>query len=245
MLITSETFVCDIAVNLPTAIPVLERYRIGYCCDGQQSLADACAKRNLDLAPVLEELLRQQQDETKPTDAQWLQMSLKELTEYIVRKHHAYTRDQLKLIDSLMSKVEQRHGGSHPEVFETGKGFAALSSELTHHFSYEETTLFPCISALEAGRQPELPAAANGGIKSPVSRGMQGHDQVADKVRTLRKLTNDYTPPPDACPTWRALYRAMEEVESDLHQHIHLEDDILFPRALDRVNTEIHTAVTH
>ena len=125
-----------------------------------------------------------------------------------------------------------RQGPDHPEVFEIGKVFAVTSSKLAHHFGCEESTLFPYIARLGTDQQPELPAMANGGVGHPITRMMADHDQAGDELRTLRVLTNNYTPPPAACPTWRALYRALEDLEQDLHQHIHLENNILFPRAL-------------
>ncbi|MGC2547409.1 MAG: DUF542 domain-containing protein, partial [Silvibacterium sp.] len=188
MIITSETPVRDIAVELPTAIPALGRLGIDFCCGGQHTLAEACAKLDLNLAPVLEELERQQQQNVKPSDTQWLQTSLKELSGYIVEKHHAYTRDQLKLIDGLMTKVEQRHGADHPEVFQVSKVYAVISSELTHHFDCEETTLFPYIAALGTEEQPELPAMAKNSMERPITRMMMDHDQAGDELRTLRKL---------------------------------------------------------
>lgn len=237
MIITSKTPVRDIAVELPTAIPALERFGIDFCCGGQHTLAEACAKLNLDLAPVLEELERQQQSE-KPADTRWIQAPLEELSKYIVEKHHAYTRDQLKLIDGLMTKVEQRHGANHPEVFQVGKAVAVITSELMHHFGCEETTLFPYIASLGTKQRPELPAMANGSLELPISRMMTDHAQAGDELSALRKLTDNYTPPSSACPTWRALYRAMEDLEFDLHQHVHLENNILFPRALEKARAE-------
>ncbi len=237
MVITSETPVRDIAVELPTAIPALERLGIDFCCGGQHTLAEACAKRDLNVAPVLEELARQQQSE-KPVDTKWIQAPLEELSKYIVEKHHAYTRDQLTLIHRLMVKVEQRHGTNHPEVFLVGKAFAVIGSELAHHFDCEETTLFPYIAGLGTEQQPELPAMAKGSLELPITRMMKDHDQAGDELEALRNLTDNYTPPSSACPTWRALYRAMEDLEFDLHQHVHLENNILFPRALEKARAE-------
>lgn len=238
MTITAETTVRDIAVEFPTAIPLLERLAIDYCCGGQHTLAEACAKRNLQLAPVLEELEHQQQQNTNPSENHWRQAPLKELSEYIVQKHHAYTRDQLKLIDGLMTKVEQRHGAEHPEVFQVSKALAVLSSELTHHFGCEEATLFPYLAALGTEHKPELPAMANGSVQLSISRMMMDHDQAGDELQVLRELTNNYTPPPAACPTWRALYQAMNDLELDLHHHVHLENNILFPRALEQAQVD-------
>ncbi|MBN9614962.1 MAG: iron-sulfur cluster repair di-iron protein [Acidobacteriales bacterium 59-55] len=238
MVITSETSVRDIAVGYPSAIPEFERIGIDYCCHGQHTLAEACTKRNIELAPVLEKLASYQQRSVKPVETEWLHAPLKELSEYIVKKHHAYTREQLKLIDDLMAKVEQRHGAEHVEVFQLGKAVAVFGSELRHHTECEETNLFPYISALGTEQQPELPAPAKGSVKMPITRMMADHDQTGEELQTIRTLTNNYTPPADACPTWRALYRAIEELESDLHQHIHLENNILFPRALKQAEVE-------
>jgi regulator of cell morphogenesis and NO signaling len=230
MHITSETPVRDIAVEHPTAIPVLERLGIDYCCGGKHTLAEACAKGGVDLAPVLEELEHRQPGTDAP-EAQWKNASLKEIAEYVVQRHHAFTREQIKLIADLMKKVEARHGADHPEVFEIGKIFAVTSSELTHHFFCEENILFPYIGKMEAGQQAALPPVF-GSVEQPITRMMMDHDQAGEELRALRGLTNDYTPPTAACPTWRALYRALEDLEQDLHQHIHLENNILFPRAL-------------
>lgn len=233
MIITSEALIRDIAVELPTAIPVLERLGIDYCCGGKNTLVEACTNRNLKLEPVLEELDRQQQQNPTPTEIGWTVAPLREFSEYIINKHHAYTRDQLKLIDGLMTKMEHHHGADHLEIFQVGKAFAVISSTLTRHFDWEETTLFPYIATMETEQQPDLPASS---IDLPIALLMAEHDQAGSKFRMLRELTNNYTPPRVACPTWRALYGAMEELEFDLHQHIHLENNILFPRALEQAH---------
>ena len=230
MVITSETVVRDIAVEYPAAIPVLERFGIDYCCGGKHTLAEACTKGDVSLAPVLDELERQRPDAIAP-EAQWQKAPFKEMTDYIVRKHHDFTREQITLIGDLMKKVERRHGTEHPEVIEIGKVFAMISSELTHHFFCEENILFPYIGKMEASQQAMLPPVF-GSVEQPITRMMMDHDQAGEELRELRNLTNNYTPPPAACTTWRALYRALEDLELDLHQHIHLENNILFHRAL-------------
>lgn len=238
MVITSETPVRDIAVAIPTAIRVFERVGLDYCCHGQHTLTEACAKKNIALPPVLEELEKLQPENAAPAESEWAHAPLKELTEYIVKKHHAFTREQLQLIDTLMAKVEQRHGAEHPEVFQVGKVVAVFGSELKHHAGCEEANLFPYIAALGTGNLPDLPAPAMGSVMMPIKHMMSDHDQTAEELQELRKLTNDYTPSPEACPTWRGLYRAIEELEADLHQHIHLENNILFPRAIKQAEVE-------
>ncbi len=231
MVITAEIPLHDIAAQFPDAVPVLERFGIDYCCGGKNTLAEACTSRKLNLAYVLEALERHQQGLGLP-DSQWEQAPLNEIVEYIVRKHHAFTREQIKIIDDLFAKVERRHGTEHPEIFQVSKTFAVLSSELTHHFYCEENVLFPYIAQLGTGQQADLPPVF-GSVQQPVSRMMMEHDQTGNELRVLRDITNNYGPPVVVCSTWRALYRALEDLERDLHQHIHLENNILFPRALE------------
>ena len=232
MVITLETSVRDIAVELPISIRVFDGFGIDYCCGSKHTLAEACAKQNLDVASVLAKLELQQQGKTVPA-AQWEQAPLKELTEYIVRKHHAFARAHIDLVRSLSQKVESRHGGDHPEIFRISKAFAAISAELLHHFFCEENVLFPHISQSGTEQQTGLPPVF-GSVQQPIARMMAEHDQAGDELRLLRELTNNYTPPAAACLTWRAYYRALEDLEMDLHQHIHLENNILFPRALEQ-----------
>ncbi|MGO8721008.1 MAG: iron-sulfur cluster repair di-iron protein [Acidobacteriaceae bacterium] len=230
MVITSETQVRDIAVEYPTTIPVLERFGIDFCCGGKHTLAEACTRRDVAVDPVLEEL-KLQQRKTNTPEVQWQSAPLKDLADYIVSRHHAFTREQIQLIGGLMAKVESRHGANHPEVAQIAKVFAVVSAELAHHLVCEETILFPYIKKLEGGQQAALPSMF-GSVEQPIARMMADHDQAGGELRELRSLTNEYTPPTAACPTWRSLYRALEDLEQDLHQHIHLENNILFPRAL-------------
>lgn len=239
MVITSETPVRDIAVAVPAAIPAFERLGLDYCCHGQHTLAEACTKGNISLSGVLDELnnLQGKTSESAP-ESKWLHASFKDLTEHIVKKHHAFTREHLDLIGGLMAKVENRHGAEHPEVFQVGKMVAVMDSELRHHSECEEANLFPYIAAMETKARPDLPAPAKGSVKMPISRMMGDHDQTGEELAKLRKITNNYVPPASACPTWHALYRAMEELDADLHTHIHLENNILFPRALKQAEEE-------
>jgi len=239
MTITPETPVREIAVAIPTAIPVLERLGVDYCCGGQHTLAEACSAHNVAPARALEELRQLQREQgANIAESHWVHAPFKELTDYIVRRHHVFTREQLKLIDDLMAKVEQRHGAEHLEVFKLSKLVAVFGSELRHHAECEEINLFPYIAALGTSEKKDLPAPAKGSVKMPINRMMMDHDQTGEELRTLRMLTDNYTPPADACPTWRALYRAVEELEADLHQHIHLENNILFPRAIKQAEAE-------
>ncbi|QNI35836.1 iron-sulfur cluster repair di-iron protein [Edaphobacter albus] len=231
MVITLDTPVREIAVEVPSAIPVLKRFDIDYCCGGAHSLAEACSQHNVEAAPVLEELERHRQRQGS-SGPQWKKFPLQDLIDHIVHHHHEFARDQLDLLQELATKVERRHGNSHPEIFNIGIALGAVRAELIHHFSCEEDVLFPYIKQLETEeRSVSSPVFSN--LEYPISRMMQDHDHTGEEFCQLRKTTNNYQPPTDACTTFRALYKTMEDLESDLHQHIHLENNILFPRALE------------
>jgi regulator of cell morphogenesis and NO signaling len=230
MVITAETSVRDIVVELPTAIPVLEQYGIDYCCGGKHTLAEACTERDQNVVTVLQELERREQDQSTH-EISWQIAPLRDLIDHIIHKHHTFAREQLALVRELAAKVERRHGAAHPEICKLNETLAEITAELKHHFVCEEDVLFPHIAQLEGDRRPVAQAVFNR-MQQPITRLMMDHNQTGDELRVLREITNEYDPPGDACTTYRALYRALEDLERDLHRHIHLENNILFPRAL-------------
>lgn len=236
MVITANTPVRDIVVEQPAAIAVLALFGIDYCCGGQHSLVEACTKRNQDVSVVIEELQRQS-NTNGAADVDWRAAPLNDLIVHIEQRHHAFARRHLSLIRDLAAKVERRHGATHPEIYKISEALAVISAELSHHFTCEENMLFPHIEQLEAAGRPvtQVPFA---NLQQPVTRMIMDHNQTGDELRTLREAANNYEPPADACTTFRALYRALEELERDLHQHIHLENNILFPRAI-RLESEV------
>ena len=229
MVITAETPVRDIVIESPTAIPVLEHFGIDYCCGGKHTLAEACTKCDQSVALVLEELEHRGSNTTAP-EVQWQTAPLRELIDHIVLKHHTFTREHLVLIRELADKVERRHGAAHPEVHSLTEVLASISVELTHHFFCEENVLFPYMAQLDE-KQTSAAHPIFDNMQQPVTQMMREHDKTGNELRALRETTNQYQPPDYACITYRALYRAMEDLERDLHRHIHLENNILFPRA--------------
>lgn len=231
MVITAETPVRDIVLETPDAVSVLEHFGIDYCCGGTDTLAEACTKRNRSIASVIEALARKQRNDDK-SENDWRTAPLGDLVRYIVQKHHGFARTQLGVIRDLVSKVERRHGESHPEIYQISGVLTGINAELTHHFSCEEDVLFPYIEQMEPNRNSATQAGL-AGAQQPVARMMNDHNRTGDELRALRELTDNYQPPADACTAYCALYRAMQELELDLHQHIHLENNILFPRVLE------------
>lgn len=236
MVITVNTPVREIVVEQPAAIAVLALFGIDYCCGGKHSLGEACRKRNQDVSLVIEELQRQS-NSNNAADVDWRTASLKDLIEYIVKRHHAFAREHGGLIRELVSKVIHRHGSAHPEIYKISEAFAVISAELTHHFSCEENMLFPHIEQLEAAGRPVMQVPFTN-LQQPITRILMDHNQTGDELRTLREAANNYEPPANACTTHRALYRSLEELERDLHQHIHLENNVLFRRAI-RLESEV------
>jgi regulator of cell morphogenesis and NO signaling len=237
MTTSSDQSVRQIVVEHPEVITVLEQYGIDYNCSSAYTLAEICSQRNLDPTLVLEALERQQQN-ANTFELKWQTVPLKEIIEFIVKHHHTFAREQLGLIRTLAAKVERQHGNQHPELFQISEAFGAISTELESHFFWEETVLFPYISQLGMGQGPTSPPTCACG-EAPIDHVLTDHRHSGNELRLLRELSNNYRPPADACTSYRALYRALEDFEKDLHEHIHLENYILFPRALEHTRASV------
>ena len=245
MNLTYRTIVRDIAAGSPNAARVLEAFGIDYCCGGALPLDEACRQKDLATETVLE-ALRQPNVADGPED-RWNTAPLTELTDFIVQRHHGFVRKESARLTELLNKVQSRHGANHPEVNSVAETFEALASELSAHMMKEEQVLFPMIGRLEQAALSEGPsaAAAFSTVEFPIQRMVAEHEDAGELLGTIRSLTGSFQPPADACPTFRALYQGLEEFERDLHQHIHLENNILFPRAiaLTRVSVESASAI--
>lgn len=232
MTVTTQT-VRDIALENPASVRVFEKYGIDYCCGGRMPLTEACANRNLNLDEVLASL--EGATGLPPSQApDWSRVTLARLAAHIVETHHAYVRRELPRLDELAAKVVRRHGDTRQELPEIQRMVSELGEELTAHLGKEEIVLFPYIAKLERYSSGEGPQPRNcfGSVAHPISMMTQEHDLAGSLMAEIRKLSGDYAPPAGACPTYRAFYAGLLEFEQDLHQHIHLENNILFPRAI-------------
>jgi regulator of cell morphogenesis and NO signaling len=216
----------ELALELPNAISVMERWQIDYCCHGKRSIADACRAAGITAGELLT-ALGQRRD---PVASDWLTAPLSELQAYIIETHHLYTRDAIETIALLADKVARRHGPGHPEVLEVQQLVGALANDLIPHMMKEERILFPYVEGLENGGAE---GSCFGTIANPLRQMMMEHESVGDLLIKLRRATAHYRLPDDACLSFRALYERLEDLERDLHQHIHLENNIHFPRALE------------
>lgn len=231
----SEKTVREIAIENPASMRVFESLGIDYCCGGKTPLSEACSRARIELDRVLELLTAADRVFPGPEEADWRGKPLGGLIAYIVGKHHALVRQETPRIASLLLKVAAKHGPAHPEIMQIEVLFTAIGQELSSHMRKEEQVLFPYIERMEeaASNGIPAPAACFASVQMPIANMVSEHDDAGGLLRNIRGLLNGYTAPSEACPTFLALYRGLEEFERDLHQHIHLENNILFPGAIE------------
>lgn len=224
----TDKTVREIVIENPSTSRIFEAAGIDYCCGGNKSLAEACERANVRTEYVLEQLERAKNSGLARND--WASARASELIAYIVDQHHGYVRRETPRVNALLEKVIARHGQSHPEVLRIAQLFRELTDELGTHMAKEENVLFPMIERLEKGSGLPVPSPL-GSVSYPIARMIAEHDDAGALEAQIRNLANAYEPPADACPTFRALYSALQEFERDLHLHVHLENNILFPAA--------------
>lgn len=235
MIITGKT-VRELALEVPQATRVFERLGIDYCCHGERLLAEACALAHVEVADVERYLAEAAERPAEPgrDDATWQRAPLFGLIAHIIQKHHYFVRRELRRIEPLLARVIATHGEGHPELLEVQRQFRALGDELVQHMMKEEQILFPYVTQLEESetrREPMEPPPF-GTIENPVRMMMHEHESAGAALRFMRAKTGDYRLPNGACAGYETLFSALQDFEQDLHQHIHLENNILFPRAL-------------
>jgi regulator of cell morphogenesis and NO signaling len=229
MTITPETTVAEIATVTPATIRVFQQHRIDYCCGGKVPLTHACTAAGLDLDEVLIDL-RAAVAPAAP-EPSWAEASLRALVEHIQARYHDTLRLELPRLEAMLDKVVNRHGEHLPEVLlPLQQTFKRLQKELLGHMAQEDRVLFPFIIALEAGG--ELPVSdAAAWIQSPIAVMEADHAEAGAALAFIRQITAGFAPPDWACPTFRGLYYGLAQLETDMHLHVHLENNILFPRA--------------
>lgn len=232
--ITGETKVKEIVVANPGATRILEQAGVDYCCGGNRSLHDACAHAGVSEEEIMARL-RENKVNVGPADADWVSAPLGDLTKHIREKHHRYVREAVQRVPTLLARVKTKHGNNHPEIAEIEDLFLKVGREMIMHMRKEEQVLFPYIEAVEraASGKETLEPPFFQTVRNPVHAMMEEHDAAADLVRQIRAASSTYTPPANACASYQALYGDLQEFEADLHQHVHLENNILFPRAVD------------
>lgn len=232
---TTKT-VRELAVEVPSAIRVFQTKGIDFCCGGHKSLTEACNELHLDASVVAREIASADEERIARSEnaTDWREVPLTDLIAQIVQKHHSYVGSESPRLTALATKVAGKHGPNHPELNEVKTVFEALAEELRVHMLKEEEVLFPYMARMEEAviGGELIPPPHFGQVANPVRKMMQEHDGAGDLLRQLRTLTNEFSVPADGCMSFRMLYQGLLEFEADLHQHIHLENNILFPRAV-------------
>lgn len=211
---------------------VFKSHKIDFCCKGNRTLQEVAKKKGLDLETLWEELDAVQNNNTgdQPDFKTW---PLDLLIDYIEKKHHRYVEQQIPILKQYLNKLCHVHGNKHPELFGIFEHFSGSAGELAMHMKKEELVLFPWIRKMVsmAQNEKELGHPQFGTVKNPIQMMMEEHDNEGERFRKIAALSSDYTPPADACNTYRVAFSLLQEFEEDLHRHIHLENNILFPKA--------------
>ena len=226
----------EIATENPCLIPLLEEMKVDYCCGGNRSLKDALVLAALPVEGSLRRLEERAHagKEGGLVEPDWRSSSMEELIDHILEKHHGFTRSQSVRVRELAQKVAQVHGDRHPELARIAELAREMAGELEGHMAKEEEQIFPYLKAVEkAGGKKGIPDPFAGGPldQHPLRILMWEHGMTGEEFSELHRLTVDFTPPQDACGSYRALYQAFQELEDDLHQHVHLENNVLFRKA--------------
>ena len=229
MTFTTDQTVAEIASRAPATIPVFQHHQIDFCCGGKQPLGRVCQARGLDVETVLTELRAAVVPSAEPVN--WAEASLSAVIAHIQTRYHGPLRAELPRLDAMLAKVMSRHGAHLPETLvPLQQTFAALQDELLAHMANEDRILFPAIVALETGG-PLPTTDAGAWIATPIEVMEAEHAAAGAALERIRALTNGFAPPEWACPTFRGLYYALAQLETDMHVHVFLENHVLFPGA--------------
>jgi len=219
--------VADIALHFPQSIAIFNRYNVDYCCNGKKSFIQMCAKVNLSPEVLWKEIQeRQRNSGDNHLNFESWEPSL--LIDFIVQHHHKYVRESIPQLQALLDKVCSVHGVEQPQLLAIRNDFNALADELLNHLPKEENILFPAIK-----RMSNHEGSTFTNLQAPVSVMEHEHETAGKLIKSIRSLSDNYTPPDNACLSFQMTYKLLQEFESDLMQHIHLENNILFHKALE------------
>ena len=230
MAATLERTIGELVAERPARARVFEGFKIDYCCGGKKPLADACRARGLDPQTVLDMLAIV--DDTAPREERdWTKATITELCDNVESTHHAYLKEELPRLDFMARKVAMRHGDHRPELVELRDVFLVFKDELESHMAKEEQVLFPLCRRLDRG-DASSPSHC-GSVQNPIRVMIREHDDAGNALERMRDLTHGFVPPGDACNTYRAYFDALATLERDMHRHVHKENSVLFPKAIE------------
>ncbi len=234
MQITKDTIVGDLVAKDYRTATVFKQNGIDFCCNGNRTLEEVCKQKEMSVTNIIGELNQvSQQISAAQTDFNSWPLDL--LADYIEKKHHRYVEEKIQEIKPYLDKICKVHGEHHPELYEINQLFNDSAGELAMHMKKEELILFPAVRRMVKAQMqkttPERPQF--GSVNNPIKMMMHEHNNEGERFRKIEELSNKYNPPQDACNTYRVSFAMLKEFEDDLHLHIHLENNILFPKALE------------
>lgn len=229
--ITKDTLVGQIVAERPARSRIFEKHGIDYCCGGRKALSAACKEKQINPDWVIKEI--QAQDNYSPApEIELTKVSLTQLCDHIVQEHHEYLKVNLPRLNFFTNKVARSHGEDNANLVELDKVLTAFRYDLETHMMKEEEILFPLCKELDnAVSKPQSHCES---VQNPIRVMVMEHDNAGADLAKMRELTNNYTPHEEACNTFRALYQALEDLEQNMHHHVHKENNILFPRAIEK-----------
>ena len=234
MNVSESNIIGEIVAKDYRAATVFKNHAIDFCCNGNRTIAEACSEKELDANVILNEL-ENALTESKAETTDFNSWPLDLLADYIEKKHHRYVEQKITEIKPYLEKITKVHGERHPELVEINGIFNLSAGELTMHMKKEELVLFPRIRKMTEAKnsRTEILPAPFGTVQNPIAMMMQEHDHEGENFRKISALSQNYTAPEDACNTYRVSFSLLKEFEEDLHKHIHLENNILFPKAIE------------
>ena len=231
--IDAQTIIGELVAKDYRTAAVFKKFGIDFCCNGNRTIEEACLQKNINNDTVVQALQALNNANEQPTN-DYNSWPLDLLADYIEKKHHRYVEQRIQDILPFLHKVAKVHGGHHPELIEIEQLFNESVAELTTHMKKEELILFPYIRKMATAKQDEQPVSAPfGTVQNPIQMMMHEHNTEGERFRKIAELSNNYNPPFDACNTYKVTFAMLKEFEEDLHLHIHLENNILFPKAIE------------
>lgn len=225
-----QVSIAEVALSFPQSLDILKAHDLDYCCGGKRSFRDACRKAGADPESIWRELLQARANSGADNRMRFDTWDVNLLINFIVQHHHEYVRSAIPQIKQLLDKVCKVHGEDSPYLYAIQEHFSDLSEELLGHLPKEEEVLFPLIRSQFAADDAAVMSPAG-----PIQVMEHEHEEAGALIKSIRSLSDNYTPPDFACPTFRMTYVMLEQFDNDLMQHIHLENNILFPRAMQKM----------
>ena len=232
MKITSKTTIGEIVADDYRTAAIFSKYHIDFCCKGGRTIEEACIPKNLDKGQIYSDIENLPKTDGNSIDFNSWPIDL--LADYVEKTHHRYVEEKTNVLLPFLDKLCKVHGANHPELFKINELFIGCSGELAQHMKKEELVLFPFVKRMVKTKESDgiLHQPSFGTVSNPIAMMMHEHDNEGERFREIASLATNYTPPADACTTYKVTFAMLKEFEEDLHKHIHLENNILFPKAV-------------